>query len=423
MKVVHLCTVDTGNGAAVAAHRLHRGLLRMGHDSTMFVAESRSVVNDPTVSIFSPPRDLPSRLRRRFRQTLTRMSLAQYRRSRSAGYEIFSDDRSPHGADLLAQIPACDVINIHAMLNFVDYQAFFAAVPQRTPVVRTLHDMSFFTGGCHYDAGCGRYVERCGACPQLGSSNAEDLSRQIWQRKHSALKNVNRECLYLVTPSHWLAKEARRSSILQNFSVKVIPYGLDTEDFCPRHRTVAREILGISPTARVLLFVAEPITRRAKGFALLVQALSGMGEVPNLLLVSVGSGKPPAEVKIPHLRLGHIGNDRLLSQVYSAADVLVIPSLQDNLPQTPLEAMACGTPVIGFAVGGIPDVVRPGVTGVLVPPGDTTALRDAIWDLLRDPGRREEMATNCRRMAVKEYALEVQAQRYVELYETILTSH
>jgi glycosyltransferase involved in cell wall biosynthesis len=155
---------------------------------------------------------------------------------------------------------------------------------------------------------------------------------------------------------------------------------------------------------------------------LLVQALSGMGEVPNLLLVSVGSGKPSVDVNIQHLRLGHVGNDRLLSQIYSAADVFVIPSLQEAFGQTALEAMACGTPVIGFAVGGIPDMVRPGVTGFLVPAGDTTSLRDAIRDLLEAPGRRAEMATYCRHIAVKEYALEVQAQRYKELYETILSS-
>jgi glycosyltransferase involved in cell wall biosynthesis len=143
--------------------------------------------------------------------------------------------------------------------------------------------------------------------------------------------------------------------------------------------------------------------------------------MPNLLLVSVGSGQPPVRVDVPHLHLGQIGLERLLSLVYSAADVLVIPSLQEAFGLTALEATACGTPVIGFAVGGIVDTVRPGITGLLVPPRDVTALRDAIRDLLQDPARRGEMAVNCRRIAVEQYALEIQAQRYIEFYRTILT--
>src|SRR4030095_1988530 len=123
---------------------------------------------------------------------------------------------------------------------------------------------------------------------------------------------------------------------------------------------------------------------------------------------------------MPPLPVGYLGNERLRALVYSAADVFVIPSLYDNLPQTVLEATACGTPVVGFAVGGIPDMVRPGVTGWVVPPQDVGALRATIRALLQDPARRAEMAANCRRIAVEEYALEVQARRYIDLYEKIL---
>src|SRR5262249_48537570 len=142
--------------------------------------------------------------------------------------------------------------------------------------------------------------------------------------------------------------------------------------------------------------------------------------LPNLFLVSVGRGQPPVEVQIPHLPLGYVASERLLPLIYSAADIFVIPSLHDNLPQTVLEATACGTPVVGFAVGGVPDMVRPSVTGLVVPAQDVGALRAAIRALLQDPARRAEMAANCRRIAVEEYALEVQARRYVELYEEIL---
>lgn len=421
MNPVHLCYADADTGGAIAAYRLHRGLRRLGVDSSMFVSGKRT--DDPTVTVFQPPSTLASRLRRRLHRMQITRGFAGYRTPPPAIYGWLNDDRSPHGAEVLAQLPPCDVLHLHATGSLVDFRAFFTTIPQRTPVVQTLHDMSFFTGGCQCDAGCGKYTERCGACPQLGSRREWDLSRQIWQRKHAALSTVPPGRLFLVAPSRWLANEAKQSTLLQNFPITVIPLGLDTEVFSPKNRSFAREVLGVPRDASVVLFVAEPITWLTKGFAMLARALKGLSHLTNLFLISIGSGKPPVEVEVPHLHMGHIGNERLLPLVYSAADIFVIPSLQDNFPQAALEATACGIPVVGFAVGGIPDIVRPGTTGLLVPPQDVNALRAAICDLLQDPVRRAEMAANCRRIAVEEYALEVQAQRYVELYQTILAGH
>jgi glycosyltransferase involved in cell wall biosynthesis len=418
MRVVHVSRFETGGGAALAANRLHGSLRRQGVDSTMFVAEK--LTDDPAVTVFQPPRDLLSRLRRRLQYKRLTYSMRRYESARLADQASFNDDRVPGGRDLVTQLPAGDVINIHVMYGFADYRTFLAAVPQHTPVVRTLHEMSFFTGGCHYDVGCGKYTERCGACPRLGSHRERDLSRQIWRRKRAILSTIAPGRLHLVAPSRWLANEAKRSSLLQKFPVTVIPLALDTEVFCPRDRRGAREALGIPSDALVVLFVASLISQPIKGLALLVEALNGLGHLRDLLLLSVGRGQPPVEVQIPHLPLGYLGNERLRSLVYSAADVFVIPSLYDNLPQTVLEATACGTPVVGFAVGGIPDMVRPGITGLLVPALDVNALRAAIRALLQDRTRRAEMAANCRRIAVAEYALEVQARRYIELYEMIL---
>src|SRR5919202_1112606 len=145
MRVVHVSKFDNSGGASRAAHRLHQSLRRLGVDSTMFVAQK--FTDDPTVTAFQPPRDLFSRLQRRVRYEQITRSVARYRKSRPAGSEGFNDDRVPGGPPLLAQLPGSDVINVHAMYGFVDYHAFFTTVPQQTPVVRTLHDMSFFTGG------------------------------------------------------------------------------------------------------------------------------------------------------------------------------------------------------------------------------------------------------------------------------------
>ncbi|MEO6436357.1 MAG: glycosyltransferase, partial [Tepidisphaeraceae bacterium] len=166
---------------------------------------------------------------------------------------------------------------------------------------------------------------------------------------------------------------------------------------------------------------AESVANVRKGFRHLADAVSGIRGTDNLLLVSVGGGECDLPANLPHLPLGKISNDRMLSTIYSAADVFVIPSLQESFGQTVIESLACGTPVVGFASGGIPDMVRPGETGWLAPTGDTAALREAIVESLRDPQRRESMAAICRRVAVEEYSLDVQARAYVELYRTLLS--
>lgn len=410
----------SGDGPSNAVSRLHRGLLDLGIDSKIFVAEKRSAMDDPTVTAFQPPMDVPSRLRRRVRRAWLASSLARYQSSRPAGYEAFSDDRTVHGAAPWTQLPSCDLVNVHAMYHFVDYETFFATVPRRVPVVRTLHDMNFFTGGCHIAAGCVRYLEQCGTCPQLGSRRQDDLSRQVWRRKAAALSGVDRDRLHIVAPSRWLANEARRSSLLRGFRISVIPFGVDTGVFGPRDKSVARETLGVPRAARVILFVAEPITRPVKRIGVLAEALTALGGLRDVVLITVGSGHPESKIPVAYLNLGRIGNERLLSLVYSAADVLVLPSLQENFPLVALEAMACGTPVIGSAVGGLLDLIRPGTTGQVFPVEDVTALRASIIEMLRDPIRLAAMSVTCRRVAVDEYSLQIQARRYAQLYETIL---
>jgi glycosyltransferase involved in cell wall biosynthesis len=250
----------------------------------------------------------------------------------------------------------------------------------------------------------------------LGSSDAADLSHQIWQRKRKIFAQIEPGRLHLVAYSNWMGSTVQCSVLLGGCPVTVIPLGLDVDDFAPRDRSLARNVLGVPQDARVVLFAAESVDNRRKGFTLLSQAIAGLGDLANLYMISMGRGKPAMETSLPHLHLGHIGNDRLLSLIYSAADVFVCPSLQEVFGQTALEAIACGIPVVGFAVGGIPDIVRHGITGLLVPPQDVAALRTAIVDLLRDVAGRAEMSANCRRIAVEEYSLEIQARRYIELY-------
>jgi glycosyltransferase involved in cell wall biosynthesis len=419
MKVVHLNTYDISGGAARSAYRLHMALSRAGCDSTMFVSQSSS--DDPTVVQSRPPRqNFLSRLHNHVRYRRIDRDFARYGISRPDGYERFSDDRSPHGTDLVNQLPISDVINLHWIAGFVDYRTFFTAIPRVTPIVWTMHDMNAFTGGCHYSMGCSQYIKQCGACPQLGSSSPKDLAYQVWRRKRKTFARIAAKRLHLVSPSRWLAREVKESFLGRAFNVSVIPYGVDVDAFAPRDRQTARSFLGIPQQARVVLFLSDALNNARKGYPLLAQALAGLNNVAEIFLLSLGRGQPAVDTKTPQLHFGYVDNDRVLSFIYSAADVYVIPSLQDNLPNTVLEAMACGTPVIGFDVGGIPDMVRPGSTGLLARRADVNSLRDSISELLQDATRRATMAANCRRIAINEYALEVQARRYTDLYESIV---
>jgi glycosyltransferase involved in cell wall biosynthesis len=392
----------------------------------MFVLRKHS--DDQRVRVFEPSREKETGVKRRRQRKEIADDFARYEESRPEIYRIgdsFNDDRSPFGAEPLEQLPPCDVVNLHVISGFIDHQAFFERIPEHTPVVWTLHDMNSFTGGCHYDYGCGKHTESCGACPQLGSDDEEDLSHQSWRRKHDVYSDVERDRLHIVGASRWLAEEARRSSLLGGFPVTRIPYSLDTQTFAPRDRAAARSSLDLPQEDRIVLFLTDSIVTRRKGFALLAEALNGLEDVPNVLLLSLGNNpavleNPPIVESTPHRHLDFLDDDFLLSTIYSAADLFVIPSLQENLPQTTLEAMSCGTPAVGFDVGGIPDLVRPGVTGELATVGDAGSLGNAIRSMLTSPEELKEMSANCRRIVLEEYAHDVQAGRYADLYRSLL---
>ena len=236
-----------------------------------------------------------------------------------------------------------------------------------------------------------------------------------------ALSRVEPSRLHIVAPSRWLAREAKNSSLLGRFPVSVIPYGLDVDDnFVPRDQGPIRGLLGIPRTAQVVLFLAETTNSPRKGMELLADALARSAQaVPDLFLLSVGSSPPKVDLSIPSLHLGSVDNDRLISLAYNAADLFVISSVQDNLPNTVLEAMACGLPVVGVEVGGVPDMVRTEVNGLTVLPGDADSLASAIGRILNDRTLRKQMGEASRRIAVNEYSLGLQANRYAKLYEDL----
>ncbi len=419
IRVTQVSHDDITGGAARAAKRLHDGLRRIGHESTMYVARKRGV--DPSVLSFQPGSEPMARVARKLRRRRIERDYRPYRATRVVGSGKFTDDRTPYGAEPATQLPASDVVNLHWTADFIDVCEFLSALPGSLPVFWTLHDMNLFTGGCHYDRECGRHRSGCGRCPNLGSAKEKDLSREIWERKERVFSRLAQDRLHVVTPSRWLATEAEESAVFRGrFPVTVIPYGLDTDLFRPRDYRAAREMLGLPADARVVLFVAHSVGWERKGFPLLLESLELLGDLQGLHLMALGTGGASHEASVPVLSLGFVENERLVSMIYSAADVFVIPSLQDNLPNTVQEAMACGTPVVGFDAGGVPDMVREGVTGRLARVGDPRDLARALQAVLEDREAARRMGVEARRVAVEEYAMEVQARTYATLYAETL---
>ncbi|MDB5294886.1 MAG: glycosyl transferase group 1 [Phycisphaerales bacterium] len=421
MRIVHFSTSDVAGGAARAAFRVHTGLRRLGHDSRMVVLKKWSV--ESSIAKFAPSKRLPDKVRQTLRRRRIERDFAPYKSTRPPGAEPFADDRTEWAAEPLRALPDCDVVNFHWVAGFLDHGPFFdffARERPQVPLVWRLADMAPATGGCHYDQGCGKFTARCGACPILGSTVEKDLSRQSWERRHAALAQLPDDRLHVVGTSRWVADTARTSSLLGRFGRTIIPNALDPTVFRPRDKRFSREMLDIPVDAKVVLFAADSTKDKRKGFAQLAEAVEGIRGIDNLVLASIGGHVPTLGGGVRLVHLGKIDDDRVLSMAYSAADAYVIPSLQEAFGQTVIESMACGTPIVGFASGGITDTVRPGVTGALAPTGDVPALRQAIVELLTDDAGRARMSARCREVALAEYTLDVQARQYEALYRSLL---
>ena len=411
-------THDGGNGAARAAYRLHRGLREEGISSRMFVRTKET--DDGSVDAFEMSLGLSlwERVRRWLRRERIQRAFSPYEETRPEQAELFYDDRTPYKGHILNQSPSADIYQLHTIYGFVDHRSFFHEVSR--PVVWTLHDVNPFTGGCQYNVDCTRYRQSCGRCPQLGSETERDLSRHVWHRKRCASRPLIEEGrLQVVAPSTWMAREARRSSLFSEATIEVIPNGLDPEAFRPRDTEGVATALGIPPDHRIVLFLASSTEHPRKGFDLFSEAVEAIGE-SEVSFISVGGGEPELAEHLHHVHLGHVESDLLLSVFYSLADLFVIPSRQDNLPNTVLESMACGTPVVGTDTGGIPDMVRPGETGWLAETGNVRELRATIETALREKGKRTQMASRCRRVVEKKYTLERQAREYKALYHSLM---
>jgi glycosyltransferase involved in cell wall biosynthesis len=412
MKVLHLCTSDASGGAARAANRLHLGLQTIGIASSMLVGHK--ITQDPTVTVLDHGMVGASL---RLTQKLDRAPRHLYPRRQ---FTVWSLNWLPNLLRRQIARLAPDIINLHwvghGFLPILDLRGI------HTPLVWTMHDMWTFTGGCHYDDGCGRYTSRCGACPQLGSTRTHDLSRLLWQLRRWA---VARRPITYVCPSHWLATCARASALLQQARIEEIPYGLDTMLFQPMSRLAARQALNLPSDRRIILFGAMDATKDTrKGYQFLLPALQQLPQhtqQPWLGVTFGGAATNPPDQAIPMQHLGLVTDDHRMRQVYAAADVFVAPSVQDNLPNTILEALSCGTPCVAFAIGGMPDMIEHQANGYLALPFDVSSLAAGIAWTVTDETRMAQLSAAARHTVESRYTLTRQAQRYHALYQDILS--
>ncbi|MGE4062739.1 MAG: glycosyltransferase family 4 protein [Rhodospirillaceae bacterium] len=419
MRILQINTLDVQGGAARAAYRLHRGLISVGANSTYFVRDKRT--RDETVRKFIPDPSPAAVAHRAACKAELDAAYDAYKDTRSPDIEQFSQERVDGDENFFIQRPRADIINLHWVAGFVDYRLFFTPERIDVPVVWTLHDMNPFTGGCHFDQGCGRFQSRCGACPLLGSSAPEDLTTRIFDSKASIFAGWPADRLHIVAPSHWLVGVARASALFGKYDGTCIPNSIETDLFKPTGKAAARAALGLPQNARIVLFMSHQVGLARKGFRELVQALSLVPDGRDILLIGVGDKNNVAvDGPVRVAMVNYIGDDATVAALYSAADLTAVPSRQDNLPNTMLESMSCGTPVVGFDVGGIPDMVKEGETGFLAPPGNVPALSAAFITAFADRERLAACGRRARALVEERHSPKVQASAYIALYERLL---
>ncbi len=426
MIIDHFCTFPHG-GAGTAARRLHERLRDTGIDSRFnywkdqtsqdLGQDYRRIEFVELKSVNPLSRKLEKRRRR---QICDRYD--KHLATRPDNFELFTIPWTLERTKLKFSRELTDIVHLHWTAFFIDYPSFFASIPDAVPIVWSLHDMNPLTGGCHYSSGCSRFTVGCGNCPQISEPSPRDVSFEAFRDKQRSLRKKK---IHVITPNQWLSQLAQHSRIFPNSTeFHVIRLGLDENVFKPTGKLEARQRLGIDSEKTLIAFGAEDIENYRKGFHHLLAALRDVHAQRPIECLVFGSGQLPSDrIGLPKFHdFGFIESDERQSLVYSAADMFVLPSREDNQPQTGLESMACGTPVVGFRAGGIPEYVIPHQSGLLAAMGNEHEMAEQIIWLIDHPSERIQISKTARQLITASFTAEQQSQNYINLYENILGS-
>lgn len=416
MRIVHLNAHGHHGGAARAALRINRALRALGGESRLLAPCINRT--EPGVEAAAwPPTAWHLRIRLALDQ-IPRWSVFNFSTTQ------FTTGLAPRPGAARLYERSADLIHLHWIGKGTLPLRELAKLHR--PLVWTLHDMWPLTGGCHYDDGCGRFLTGCGFCPILRSRRGHDLSSRIFTAKAKAYAGLD---LTFVAPSRWLGKLAREAPLTHSHPVWVIPNPLDREVFAPRDWAAARARLGLDADTAVVAFLAMGgATEPRKGFDLLCAALDRLAaDRENALmricvLVIGGSISTLTATGFETRAVGHLSRDEDIAMALAAADVLVAPSRQDNLPNTVMEALACGVPCVAFDVGGLPDLIEHQVNGYLAKPFDTDDLARGIGWVLASPERHAALSAAARE-STSRFDPQTVAGQYLSLYQEILDRH
>jgi glycosyltransferase involved in cell wall biosynthesis len=405
MRVLMLSDQESGGGAAIATSRLAEALVGLG-------AEVIRVVGKPDGRRHPWKTEPLMTARERLAMTVMGKIAGGLR------MWVVRWATSHRLKALLARIQP-DVVNVHN-LHSVGWGAELAALGARyAPTVWTLHDMWSFTGRCAYSYDCRRFISGCdGSCPTPGEYPSLDPAQiaRAWKLRRQLF--AQHADLVGVCPSDWLAQEAR-AGLWAGHRVEVIPNGLPLDRYVPLNRGLARAALGINSAGPVLLAAAQTLTERRKGGKIVIEAIEQIRNRP-FALMTLGHGHLPiASEGIDLFSLGHIDHERTLVLAYNAADLLLHAAPVDNLPNVVMEAIACGTPCVGFSVGGVPDMIRVGTTGWLAREVTAGSLAGVVDDALTAIQQGDERRSSCRAVAEEEFDVQLQARRYASLFESL----
>ena len=332
-------------------------------------------------------------------------------------------------------VQEADIIHLHWInFGFLSLKSLEKLFALNKSIVWTLHDMWAFTGGCHHSGDCENYQDSCGNCFQyLKNPSPTDLSNKVWQRKNAILNHSlrlrSKHDITIIGCSQWLSNRAKKSSLFKGFLVKSIPNPLDTNLFSPQKKAEARIKLGLPIDKKLILFVAAKVSVIWKGFSYFHEALEILKtqhiHYQEIELVILGESDVEIIQKLPFKvhSLGRISDVNQIVSVYSSADVFVTSSIQENLPNTIMEAMACGTPAVGFEIGGIPEMIESYKNGM--PPNGFLAkyksaesLAEGIkWILFE--ANHDELSKNARQKVLDNYSEKVVVEKYLEVYRGI----